>query len=485
MKIYPPSLLHQPASYIIYKEGGVVYALNSRTGQIDFSGTDASTVIQSAVNAIPDGGKVFVKAGRYALTKKITIPYDRIVIEGEGYSTIFEDNIPDDHCFAVRKPDGAVIREVFLRNFRIDCKVDKTTGDEINLFNLFIGRVINVFVEANAKAINGLYMTNCNQVLIYGLSVYNVKNNAIVCAGDSNDIYINELIIDNPGNPRQQTGVEILKSNGSLYICDSDIINCKYGIDFACDGDILWTWVDNTAVDNCVKGIRFPSPKTPGRYVAGCYIVNSWASSCEEYNVSIESGAILSDVKFINLRSYNAGCSGIYIGNATVSGLIEFINCTIASNSRQSANTHHGVFLDANASKVRFKSCIIRNDPKLGTGTQGYGIFANGNNTDIYIEDCDLRDNGIGAINSLGNITGRVSNNLGFVTRNRGTAIMLAGSTSVTVAHGLNGTPTKVLVTPRGNLGAVWVSSRDSTNITISCSTTPTVDTEIDWEAEL
>jgi hypothetical protein len=73
--------------------------------------------------------------------------------------------------------------------------------------------------------------------------------------------------------------------------------------------------------------------------------------------------------------------------------------------------------------------------------------------------------------------------NINFVTENSGTATIPAGSTSVTVAHGLATTPSKVIVTPRGNIGAVWVSARDATNITINCSTAPTTDTLVDWYA--
>jgi len=39
------------ASYIIYKRNGLIYAKNANTGQIEFSGIDATTVIQDAINA--------------------------------------------------------------------------------------------------------------------------------------------------------------------------------------------------------------------------------------------------------------------------------------------------------------------------------------------------------------------------------------------------------------------------------------------------
>jgi hypothetical protein len=80
---------------------------------------------------------------------------------------------------------------------------------------------------------------------------------------------------------------------------------------------------------------------------------------------------------------------------------------------------------------------------------------------------------------------GLIKHNKGYTTENKGTAVIPAGTTSVTVAHGLVGTPNVVKVTPRENIGAVWVSARDATNITISCETTSTQDVIVDWEAEL
>jgi hypothetical protein len=95
--------------------------------------------------------------------------------------------------------------------------------------------------------------------------------------------------------------------------------------------------------------------------------------------------------------------------------------------------------------------------------------------TIVIIADTDV-------ISPFSNLAGAT---LKYMKRNRFTATIPANSTSVTVAHGLNGTPSKVVVTPRGNIGNVWVSARDSTNITINCSTAPTADTVVDVDAEI
>jgi len=73
-----------------------------------------------------------------------------------------------------------------------------------------------------------------------------------------------------------------------------------------------------------------------------------------------------------------------------------------------------------------------------------------------------------------------------FINRNYGTATLPAGATSVTVSHGLDGTPGVVKVTPRSiAVGACAVTARDATSFTITVETAPAVDVEIDWEAEV
>jgi len=87
------------ASFIVERTDTEIRAIDGRTGRIRFSGTDASTVIQRAIDAL-DKGKIFIKRGEYELTKDIFLPSTkRIIIEGEG----FESTI-------LKVPDGTGIR---------------------------------------------------------------------------------------------------------------------------------------------------------------------------------------------------------------------------------------------------------------------------------------------------------------------------------------------------------------------------------------
>ena len=78
-----PEITRQPYSYVIYTDGSKYYAKNGSTGQVDFSSSDASTVIQNAINQIEgSGGKIFVRSGRYVISSTVTVkPYIDIEFE--------------------------------------------------------------------------------------------------------------------------------------------------------------------------------------------------------------------------------------------------------------------------------------------------------------------------------------------------------------------------------------------------------------------
>jgi len=75
-------------SYVIFKRGDVILAKNGETGQIEFSGTDASSVIQSAIDALgTQGGKIFIKKGKYEISSSIKLA-SKIILEGEGKTAL-------------------------------------------------------------------------------------------------------------------------------------------------------------------------------------------------------------------------------------------------------------------------------------------------------------------------------------------------------------------------------------------------------------
>jgi len=70
-----PEITQQPYSYIIWTDGTNYYAKNGKTGQIDYSGSDASTVIQSVLDAVSTQKRsvIYIAEGIYKMSKGVKI----------------------------------------------------------------------------------------------------------------------------------------------------------------------------------------------------------------------------------------------------------------------------------------------------------------------------------------------------------------------------------------------------------------------------
>jgi signal recognition particle GTPase len=71
-------------------------------------------------------------------------------------------------------------------------------------------------------------------------------------------------------------------------------------------------------------------------------------------------------------------------------------------------------------------------------------------------------------------------------SQNSGNATILKGNRSVTIPHMLIGTPRIVIITGTDSETAgAYVSARNLTDITITVPNPVTVDSEIDWQAQV
>ena len=120
-----PGIYPGAPSYTIWKEGNTYFAKNSN-GKIEFSGTNASQVIQAALDALPNGGKIHISQGDYYLSSPIWIKYDGIVLTGEsvgsdsGYGTILRASTSlNDFIFKIQSTDGSILQRITIRDLFI------------------------------------------------------------------------------------------------------------------------------------------------------------------------------------------------------------------------------------------------------------------------------------------------------------------------------------------------------------------------------
>jgi len=143
-----------PASYIIFQEGGRVYAKSGRTGQVEFQGSDAAEVIQSAIDALGTigSGTLFVKRAAYLLDKPLDFrpwAWTRCGIFCE---------------------DGAVLKaDAEMSNL-----VELIGKDEPN--GQFLGQRFHFYeLDGNDKADNCIVIRYANDCMIEIVNVHNAK----------------------------------------------------------------------------------------------------------------------------------------------------------------------------------------------------------------------------------------------------------------------------------------------------------------------
>jgi len=359
-----PGALPLAPSYIIFRENMMTKALNCKTGLVEFSGIDAATVIQSAIDALTEGGKIFVKTGEYTLTSGLTIMQDYIALFGEGRGTVLKGALATS--FVTIGNGATTIRGFSIRNLYID-GTDQTAGHGI-FFN-------------GGPGVNMIFDAIVRNVIIYD------------CASEG--IYLNRC---------------------ERFIVEGNIVRaCRDGIYLS------------EAHYNLINDNQFTA-ETPNH---GVLLYHS------RFNVIVGNEA-----------NRNGTGSGIV--------LTGFSDHTTVIGNMLTENGEYGIYQNVE--------------------------YADAYNTFI---GNDVHGNPLGGIKILAGGANIIKNNIGYVTENRGTATIAAGATSVMVAHGLADTPTKVLVTPRADIGDVWVSARDATNITINCDTAPAAEVIVDWYAEV
>jgi len=121
---------YQPYSFLIKKLDDLIIAQDDK-GRVRFSGTDASTVIQSAIDALTNGGKIFIKAGTYTITTSLSIDKHRIIFEGESLETRLKGSGNID-LIKLSFPAGEdVLKRVTIKNMRLENESESVGGNII------------------------------------------------------------------------------------------------------------------------------------------------------------------------------------------------------------------------------------------------------------------------------------------------------------------------------------------------------------------
>jgi len=491
-----------PASYVIEIKDGTVIAHPCRAGLPRYEGKDATTVIQQAINALTPGRtwkeKVVLK-GVFNIDSPLSLPsYTILEIQGKlmvsaGINGIEVKGTETSHIVEVEILGGTLvgagvesslngIHLEYVDNFIIKgCSISGFgTGEDgagIYVANSKNG-VISCCIISNCR--NGYLTPQLTQGHVSGVCIqnnyfYNLTDDAIhpqrgrgnlivgnvvdTFGDDGIDLYgeLDSIVADNVviNGAENTDGIEIGDGSHHCVVAGNSIYNCFTGIHVYKSNYVKIN--GNNVSNNSRHGIWLNE-------ASYCVVQGNCFENNGYYGIVMGGSHNLIEGNLVA----NNGYWGIY-GTGDYNAILHNI---VKDNSAQ------GIHPAGNYWAIEGNEVI----EEAGVGqTQTYGIRLEGTGHIV-------KYNRVIAPTPISVVTGShtIKFNDGYVTENSGTATIPAGSTKVTVSHGLAATPSKVLVTPIGDPGdRYWVENITSTSFDIVVATAPAADIDFCWQAEV
>jgi len=462
---------HEPvavADVIVKKVGEKAVAINSRGERIAES-TDHTQVIQTAIE---NGGLIYIvkSSTPYLVEEEITDIPDGTKIVSNG--AILKRNTPDINIFRL------------------------TDKQNVEIYNLEIDG--NRTIQSDLGKFSGAFLLEgCANVKLVGLKIYNTYSSPVVLTNSSNKpdgCEECEILYCNIENPNGDACIEIKNNSHRNVIAYNALHNTGEGVLIKDNAN------DNVVIGNLIyDGIK-------GTNQAGTPIQGSGIAV---YNAirNIIAFNVIKEFKTTDISKYwTAGCGvclhdnaqdNVVIGNVIVA--CENAGIMLAYNARRNIIVGNKLF-DNN--RAGANSEITMNNPdsekrctfnliayNVINETTQQASYAIEEQNQAYTYQNYVQGNiidGISPVYNLSLSTKRRATDPEGRFRNKGTATIEAGSTSVTVNHGLLGTPRSILVIPIGDPGdRWWVENVTDTSFDIVVATAPTSNITFYWLAEV
>jgi len=419
------------ANYLVWTDGSMVYAKNGFTGVVDYSGNDATIVINNAIMATYNkgGGLVFIKSGNYSLSASIILK-SYVTLEGEGWGeqtapTILRlgNNVNDD-----------VIKTPQQKNYHMTIRSLQIDGN-----------------QGHQTAGSGIHICGTDRLIIEYVMVKWCYNRGICIEGTLEG----------------HTSIAPLIKNVFVWGCgkeglfvaatDSFIQNVDVGHDYKQEGTepaLYLHWAHKSVIANSFfwgskHGIFIN--QTNSLLVTGCRV---------DYNrhhgivLHCSSNNVIDGNEIVHNSQRGAGYGdGIYLIG---SEKIPCSNNTITSN-----------FIGEDSDSQQYHRHAINEE-----GPYCNNNFIIGNNVHCFHQK-KIKWSGADTI---------VCNNIGYVTENSGTA---TGTSPIYVPHGLSESPTCVTLGVKGitPYQTSWINN-NSTHIAIYHDAGEGVSITVTWYAE-
>jgi len=494
------------ADVIVFREGEYAEAVDGKTKEVIVRSTDHAEVIQKAIDYVANqgGGTILIKKGVYEIASYL-IPRDNITIAGEGAATILKPVPPAPYRILFGTANNIV-----LRDFTIDgnkANIPEWTGNRWDYHAIEIRdssriTIENVYIH-DVKAGAGIVISACENIIVDNVTITDNGEADILAdamyIGRSKYVVILSFRADNVTD----SGIA-LDNNQHVTIVGAVISN-------AGQAGITWYNASSEAQQpkyltvvgahliNCSRALWVAGVPPPGEVVKliGCHIIGK--------GVLLDYG---SKIEFVDCYFNVPGGLGIDAWNANkvrISGCT-FEDCSLAFRLKGEAENcfswdvedcrfYSADVLFEIGSDIRIRNCFFTNPGgrciAFWNVTRGrvIGCYFQDADEGIYFgvgnSDFEVYDNAFYNITTpIYNPIGVIKRNIGYPTENSGVATIPAGSTRVTVSHGLVKAPRIILLTPAGN-AKVWYENVTDTSFDIVTDTAPSADLNIVWYAEV
>jgi len=367
----PPPI---PASFLIYKEADVFFARDGRTGEIRFQSKDARTVIQAAIDALPQGGKVFIKAGLYEIKDSINLK-SKVVLRGEGHSSVLKAVAP----IPVLNATGtavAHIHEPAVENLCIE-GVTAAGGVGIRYFFVSRGLIRNVYIK---KCWRGIQIAQTWKPLFSGIYISDSVTGLVteeVAGATATELRMENFHIE----ACTEYGIHFWRFATGVKLTHGEVGKCKpAGIRLR---ELEWGHFANILTDYCGYGIIADPPS--GLTVRGVHASNIWCGTSDHEAILITGAGTKTGFFFNNVQIRPPFFKGIAIDGGR--------EVTIMGGIVQ-GGTSHGINL------INSFDCIVGGI--ISTGNAGFGIIEEGVSNNNLIIANRVFGNTAGQISKVG-----------------------------------------------------------------------------------
>lgn len=494
--------------YTIATDGTTTYAQSCDTGAILSSGTDADSVIQSALNAMSSGGMLFIKKATYSANTPITITYSGTTIDSDGATIRATADVGASAMLSASDKSNITVRNIVLDANNVARRTLMIVGDTVDISNITVENVetkntISGFIwpglrisaafsggTASNVVVNNVYVHDhpdatfdtvsfgrINGLIISGSTFENLGKNVLFYGGG------NEVIT---GNHFMEVPVISVQADNYTFSGNhvrGESTHTEVRIEgFSADGNPDASGTRNVVIDgNVMTDTMIKVAETNATIATKDIVISNNNLGRDTVNTTDGNDAGI----LVQSQNQNNAVTitGNYISGHGRAG-IELIGANYTSitnnylidNGGDSGVSVRGNIIDLQASPKSYNNLISNNISVGSTITLSKHLWLRGDNNQVLSNTFAGTASTVIQNDGSGNV---IRNNAGYITEAKGTGTINNGATSATITHGLSYTPSagecSVIFTenPTNDPGNSWISSITSTQFTVNVRADP------------